>query len=173
METIYTLEDIKDLLMRKYALDWQYDVWDRQTGKKRSATLEDFDYSGRYSTTELAFYDKYANDCNLTVSVSDFEFITYRDESNVMGSGSTTHVDKDFTKEWINQLLYTHGENYARRLLKYAENNKQRIKEEAEQKIEKYKLKVQAEVKGPYTYYRDLEQKAKSVLFLDNITEIK
>ena len=78
METIYTLEDIKDLLMRKYALTWQFDVWDRKTGDKRSATLEDFDYSGRYSTTELAFYDKYGIDRNLEVYVSDFEFITGR-----------------------------------------------------------------------------------------------
>jgi len=173
VKTIFTLEDIQDLLMRKYALDWQYDVWDRQTGEKRSAALEDFDYSGRYNTTELAFYDKYGIDRNLEVYVSDFEFITYRDESNVMGSGSTTYVDKDFTKEWINLLLYAHGEKYAKRLLEYAENNQQRIKEEAGQKVEKYRLKVQAQAKGPYTYYRDLEQKAKSVLFFDNITEIK
>lgn len=173
MEKVYTLEDIYDLLRRKYALTWHYEVWDRTNGERRQATIEDFDYSGRYSTTDLAFYNKYGDICSLTVSVSDFEFITYRDESNVMGSGSTTYVDKDLSNEWINMLLYTHGDKYATRLLKFAQKNKQRIKDEVEQKIEKFRLKVQAEAKGPYTFYRELEQKAKSVLSVEEIAEIE
>ena len=173
MKTIYTLENIHDLLRRKYALTWNYEVWDRTNGERRQATLEDFDYSGRYSTTDLAFYNKYGDICSLTVGVSDFDFITYRDESNVMGSGSTTYVDKDLSSEWINMLLYTHSDKYATRLLKFAQKNKQRIKDEVEQMIEKFRLKAQAEAKGPYTYYRDLEQKAKSALSLEDATEIK
>ena len=173
MGTIYTLEDIRDFLKQKYAIDWQCEVWDRRTGQKRSATLEDFDYSGRYSSTELAYCDKRGNDYNLEVYATDFEFITYKDESNIMGSGSTTSVDKNFTKDWIGYLFYTHEEEYAKVLLAHALKNKQRIKQEAEEKIEKFRWKTQQEAKGPYTYYRDLELKAKSILTVGEIVEIE
>ena len=173
METIYTLEDIRDFIKREFPFDWNYDVWDKKTGQHRKATLEDFDYSGIHSTTDLAFFKGKGEDAySLEVHLSDFAFLTYRDEPNVMGSGSTTYLNRDLTKEWINLLLSTHGEKYAKRLLRYAKSNEQRIKEEAEQKVEKYRLKVQAEAKGPYTYYRDLEQKAKELLSHDDITEI-
>lgn len=174
MQTTFTLEDIRDFLKQQYGIDWGFEVWDRKTGKKRRATIEDFDYSGRYSTTELAFYyDKHGIDCNLEVYVTDFDFITYREESNIMGSGSTTYVDKNFIKDWIGFLSYTHEEKYAKTLLAHALYNKQRIKQEAEEKIEKFRLKTQQEAKGPYMYYRGLEQKAKSILTVGEILEVE
>lgn len=171
MGTIYTLEDIRDYLKQQFAIDWQCEVWDRRTGQKRSATLEDFDYSGRYSSTELAYCDKRGNDYNLEVYVTDFEFITYKDESNIMGSGSTT----SFTNhcDWVGYLFETHEEEYAKSLLAHALKNKQRIKQEAEEKIEKFRWKTQQEAKGPYMYYRDLELLAKSVLTIGEIVEIE
>jgi len=173
MNSIYSLQDIRDFLKQKYALDWRYEVWDRKTSEKRNAIIEDFDYSGRYSTTQLCFYDKHGNDYTLEVYVSDFKFITYKDESNVMGSGSTTYVDKDFTKDWIGFLFYTHEEEYAKALLRYALNNKKRVKKEAEDKIEKSRWKIQQEAKGPYMYYRDLKLKANSILTVGEIVEIE
>ena len=64
-------------------------------------------------------------------------------------------------------------EEYAKSLLKHALSNKERIKEEAEEKIERYRYKVQQEAKGPYNYYKDLELKAKSVLSVLQISEIE
>lgn len=172
MITIYTLEDVHDFLLQKGYPVWSYQVYDWKTGKIRKATIEDFDYSGMHSSTDLVFYDKHGNDLNLTVSVDTFGFITYRDEGNVMGSGSTTYVDKDFTNDWIGFLSQTYGKEYAKLLLQYAINNKQRIKQEAEEKIEKFRLKVHAKAKGSYNYYMDLEQRAKGVLSLNQIAKI-
>lgn len=173
MKTAFTLKDIHDFLLERGYPEWNYEVYDRKTGEKRKATLEDFDYSGRYSTTDLAFTDKHGNDCNLEIYVTDFAFLTYRDEPNIMGSGSTTYDHKDFSNDWINFLLYTHEEEYAKKLLKYAEQNKQRIKKEAEDKIEKFRWKTQQEVKGPYMRYKDLESKAKMILTVGDIIEVE
>ena len=90
-----------------------------------------------------------------------------------MGSGSTSYVDKNFTKDWISFLVYVYEEEYAKSLLKHALSNKARIKEEAEEKIERYRYKVQQEAKGPYNFYKDLELKAKSVLSVLQISEIE
>lgn len=174
MKTIYTLENIHDFLLQKGYPEWTYEVYDRHLGNKRKARIEDFfDEFGFFEHAYMAFINKRGDECCLEVYITDFKFATYKDESNIMGSGSTTYVDKEYTKDWINFLIYSHGEEYAKSLLKHAENNKQRIKEEAEEKIEKFRLKTQAEAKGPYTYYRDLEQKAKSALSLEDATEIK
>ena len=173
MKTIYTLKDIHDFLLQKGYPEWTYEVYDRHLGNKRKAKIEDFfDEFGFFEHAYMAFIDKRGNECCLEVHITDFKFATYKDESNVMGSGSTTYVDKEYTKDWISFLLNVHGEQYAKSLLKYAKSNKQRIKDEAEEKIEKFRLKTQAEAKGPYTYYGDLEQKAKSVLSIDEIAEV-
>ena len=62
---------------------------------------------------------------------------------------------------------------YAKSLLAHALKNKQRIKQEAEEKIEKFRWKTQQEAKGPYMYYRDLELVAKSILSVGEIVEIE
>lgn len=165
MKTIYTLEDIHDFLLQKGYSEWTYEIYDRHLGNKRKAKIEDFfDELGFFEHAYMAVINKRGYECCLEVHITDFKFETYKDESNVMGSGSTTYIDKEYTKDWIDYLLHVHGEEYAKALLKYAENNKQRIKEEVEEKIENFRLKTQAQAKGPYMYYRDLEQKAKSIL---------
>lgn len=174
MKTIFTLQNIHDFLLQKGYPEWNYEVYDRYLGHIKKAKIEDFiDRVGFIEHTNMAFIDKHGCECNLEVKISNFEFKTYRDESNIMGSGSTTYVDKNYTNDWINFLFRTHEEEYAKSLLKHALNEKQRIKNEAEEKIETYRLKIQAQAKGPYTYYKDLEQKAKSVLTVGDITEIE
>ncbi len=174
MNTIYTLEDIRNFLMQKGYPEWNYEVYDRYLGNKRKAKIEDFfDEFGFFKHTNMAFTNKRGDECCLEVFITDFKFVTYKDDSNVMSSGSTTYIDKEYTKDWIGFMLYAHREDYANALLKYAEKNKKRIKEEAEEKIEKFRLKTQAETKGPYTYYKDLEETAKSVLSIVKNTEIE
>ena len=121
----------------------------------------------------MTFYDKQGNEDCLEVQVTDFSFKTFRDDSNVMGSGSTTSVHKNFTNDWINFLFATHEEEYAKPLLRHALKEKRRIKEEAEDKIEKFRWKIHNEAKGPYMHYRDLELKAKSILSVGEIVEIE
>ena len=160
MKVLFTLEDIHEFLRLRYGLDWQYEVYDKILGNKRQATIEDFDYSGRYDTTELAFVNKHGVDCNFEVSVVDFAFFTFIDEPNVMGSGSTTSVDKDLSKFWIEYMLEAYGEVYANRLFKNCVKNKKRIEDEVAKKIDDYSKKVKQENRKEIKYYEALAEKA-------------
>ena len=173
MDTTFTLEDIRDFLKRQFNFDWNYDVWDKKTGKQRKATLEDFDYSGRYSTTELAFFDKCGCVYNLEVHVSDFEFITYIDEPNIMGSGSTTYVHKNLSYSWIDYLLYRHNEEYAKKLFETSVINKKQIKNDMLEKIQTYTQELEDENRAELEYYEQLNEKAKRRLTVDEIKKIE
>ena len=164
MEIEFKLKEIHDFLLERGFPEWNYEVYDRRTGEKRKSTIEDFDYTGRYSTTELAFVDKRGNDCNLTVYVSDFKFITYRDESNQMGSGSTTYVHKDFSKNWIDYMLQVHGIEYASKLLNYSQKQRKDIEEALYKKVDAYKNKVYNERKEEVEHYYELSLKAYNYL---------
>lgn len=163
MKTVFTLLDIYDFLLETGLPEWNYEVYDKVTGEKRKATIEDFDYTGRYSTTELAFTDKHGNDCDLTVYVSDFQFITYRDEPNQMGSGSTTYVHKDFTNSWIDYMLQVHGKEYASKLLSYSQRNRKEIEDELYEKVRAYEDKVYGEREDLEQYHK-LSMKAYNFL---------
>lgn len=172
MKTIFTLEDIRDFLRRTFALDWQYDVWDKKTGKQRKVTLRDFDYSGIYSTTELAIFDKCGNAYTLEVYLSDFKFITYKDVPNVMGSGSTTYVHKDLSYQWVDYLLHKYYEEYAKRLFKNSARNKNRIQKEMVEKINKYTQQVKNENRVELEHYKALEEKALTYLTDKDIVDL-
>ena len=44
MKTSFTLEDIRNFLKCRFGWDWNYEVWDKKSGEKRKATIEDFEY---------------------------------------------------------------------------------------------------------------------------------
>ena len=87
-------------------------------------------------------------------------FFTFIDEPNVMGSGSTTSVDKDLSKFWIEYMLEAYGEVYANRLFKNCVKNKKRIEEEVAKKIDDYSRKVKQENRKEIKYYEALAEKA-------------
>lgn len=163
MKTAFELKDVHDFLLEIGCPEWNYEVYDKGTGKKRKATIEDFYYTGRYSTTELAFVDKYGNDCDLRVYVSDFQFITYRDEPDVMGSGSTTYVYKDFTNLWIDYMLKVQGKEYASKLLSYSQKQRKDIEDELYTKVRAYEDKVYGE-RPELEQYHKLSLKAYNFL---------
>jgi len=172
MKTIYTLENIHDFLLEQGCPEWEYEVYDRMSGQKREAKIEDFT-KNIFHRPNMSFINRRGDECNLEVFVNNFKFITFRDKIDVMGSGSETYIDKDFTGDWIGYLSQTYGQEYAEPLLQYAINNKHRIEQETEEKIENFRLKVQAEAKGPYMYFNDLEENAKAMLPSDKIEKIE
>ena len=165
MKTSCTLKDVHDFLLERGYPEWNYEVYDKKTGERRRASILDFNYSGVYSTTELAFTDRHGNDYNLEVFVSNFKFITYRDEPNVMGSGSTTYVHRDFSNLWIDYMLKVHGKEYASKLLSYAQKQRKDIEDELYQKVEAYKKKIYGERKDLEEYH---ELSLKAYNFLTN-----
>ena len=168
----FTLKNIHDFLLEKGYPKWNYEVYDKKTGGKRKAIIEDFDYSGIYGTTELAFVNKYGDDCNLEVYIADFAFLTYRDESNIMGSGSTTYIDKDFTNAWIDFMLNVYGEEYAKTLFKNSARNKKRIKDNIVEKVKEYTKQLKNENQSELEYYIKMEEKALTYLTDSDVVDL-
>ena len=88
MKTYYTLKDIQTLLSQKYPnLKWNYEIYESRTGEKIQASIENFTENLK-DTLKLACTYK-DNEYPLDVSVSDFSFLVFEDEPNIMDSGST------------------------------------------------------------------------------------
>lgn len=170
MKTVFTLEDIHNFLKLRGYADWNYEVYDRKTGEKRKAILEDFDYSGMYGSTDLALVDKHGCDYSLESYISNFNFVTYK--LNVMGSASTTYIDRDFSNFWIDFMLKEHGQEYAKRLFKNSARNKKRIKNEMVEEIRNYTQKVKNENQADLEHYESLKAKALTYLTDSDIVDL-
>lgn len=172
MEAIFTLNNIHDLLASKYVkgFEWNYQIYDRKNGKKKLATIEDFEDSSRAVALVIDYKD---DEYSLDVAVSDFSFMVFEDEPNIMGSGSTTHLRDNFTNDWITLLLNEHKDEYAKRLLRYSKNNIDRIKKNADEDIAEYINKVHEKVKKQSFHFEHLAEQAKQHLPLLDIVEIE
>ena len=165
MKTFYTLKNIHDLLAQKYPkiIQWNYDIYDPITGKTKKATIEDFK-NNPYDTIPLIFV--YDNDIqfSLDVRVSNFNFVVFDQEPNIMGSGSTTVLKDDFTRDWIQLLLNEHKSDYAEALTTYTQQNIKRIEDYANNKITEFANKVNADAKRYSSEYEELERLAQPFL---------
>ena len=111
---IYNLRDIHDFLLQKGYPEWNYEIYDKHSRNKKLAKTEDFtDKFGFFENVLLTFVNKHNFTIYLEVYITDFKFITFKSESNIMGSGLTTYTDNDFTHDWIDFLLSAHKEEYA------------------------------------------------------------
>lgn len=167
MELVFTLQDIHDFLLeRKKFPEWNYDVYDRRTGKKRTATIEDF---LKDEIVELMFKNVYGENCSLEVKVSNFYFGTYDDWNLAICRYCKW---ENFSSLWIEYMLQTHGEDYAKRLLKNSARNKKRIQNEVVEKINEYAQQVKNENCGEIEYYDELARKAMTYLTDSDIVDI-
>ena len=172
MNTIYTLEDIQQFLSQKYSkFQWNYQIYDSKTGKKRQATLDDFTANTFHTLPLVIIYRD--SEYSLDINISDFNFIIYEDEPNIMGSGSTQKVKDNFSDEWINFLLDKYEEFYAKNLLIYSETNKKRINDEMERKIEAYRFAIKEKAEKDLSPYESLSRKAKDFLSIGDIIEVQ
>ena len=172
MKTNYTLKDIQTLLLQKYPkLKWNYEIYESRTGNKIQASIENFTENMQDTLTLACTYKD--NEYPLDVSVSDFAFLVYEDEPNIMGSGSTTRLRDDFTNDWTSLLLAEHGEDYAKKLINYCERRKKQINDNAMQEITKHVQKIKARTELELLPYEKLIQKAINVLPTSDFLEEK
>ena len=171
MKTIYTLKDIQTFLSQKYPkLNWNYEIYDSKSGEKIQASIENFN-ENLYRTIALACSYK-NNEFSLDVSVSNFSFLVYEDEPNIMDSGSTLRLKHNFTDDWTSLLLAEHGHDYAKELISYCEKRKEQINDNAMQEITEYAQNIKAMAKQKSLPYEKLIQNANNVLAsLDNAKE--
>ena len=171
MKAIYTLKDIQTYLSQKYPkLNWNYEIYDSKSGEKIQASIENFN-ENLCRTVALAFTYK-NNEFSLDVSVSNFSFLVYEEEPNIMDSGSTLRLKHNFTDDWISLLLAELGHDYAKELISYCKKRQEQINDNAMQEITEYAQKIKAKAEIPSLPYEKLIQKANNVLSsLDNAEE--
>ena len=171
MKAIYTLKDIQTFLSQKYPkLNWNYEIYDSKSGEKIQASIENFN-ENLCRTVALAFTYK-NNEFSLDVSVSNFSFLVYEEEPNIMDSGSTLRLKHNFTDDWISLLLAELGHDYAKELISYCKKRQEQINDNAMQEITEYAQKIKAKAEIPSLPYEKLIQKANNVLSsLDNAEE--
>lgn len=171
MKAIYTLKDIQTFLSQKYPkLNWNYEIYDSKSGEKIQASIENFN-ENLCRTVALAFTYK-NNEFSLDVSVSNFSFLVYEEEPNIMDSGSTLRLKHNFTDDWISLLLAELGHDYAKELISYCKKRQEQINDNAMQEITEYAQKIKAKAEIPSLPYEKLIQKANNVLSsLDNEEE--
>ena len=173
MEDIFKLEDIHNFLLRCGYPEWDYEVFDRQTGEIRRATIEDFT-NNLYNSTELAFYvKKYGDYCGLEVAISSFKFVTYNDTPNIMGSGSTRYEDKNFTEAWAEYLLNKYGADYAKILYNYSQIHKIKIKAQENREILTQVEEIKKKYKLKASPYENLSGLAEQYLDVSEIIKIQ
>ena len=171
MKAIYTLKDIQTFLSQKYPkLNWNYEIYDSKSGEKIQASIENFN-ENLCRTVALACTCK-NNEFSLDVSFSNFSFLVYEEEPNIMDSGSTLRLKHNFTDDWISLLLAELGHDYAKELISYCKKRKEQINDNAMQEITEYAQKIKAKAEIQSLPYEKLIQKANNVLSsLDNAEE--
>ena len=170
MKPYYTIKDIQTLLSQKFPkLKWNNEIYESRTGEKIYVSIEDFT---KHMQGTLALACSYRdNEFPLYVSVSDFAFLVFEDESNIMDSGSTMRLKNNFTNDWTSLLLKKYGYDYAKELINYCEKRKKQINDNAMQEITKLAQKVKARAEQESLPYEQLIQKAKNVLPTSNFTK--
>ena len=172
MKPIYTLNNIHDLLLKKYPnFEWSYEIYDRRTGDKKIAEIEDFS-NNLFETLALVFMHN-DDEYSLDVAVSNFNFMVYEDEPNIMDSGSVTRLRDNFTSEWVDLLLSEHGLTYANELISYCEKCKKQINDRAMDEIAKQVKIINARAELDALPYERLMQRARKVLPTENSEEEK
>ena len=113
------------------------------------------------------------NEYPLDVLVSDFSFLVFEDEPNIMDSGSTTKLRNNFTNDWTSLLLEEYGCDYAKNLVNFCEKRKEKINNNAMQEITTYVEKIKARAELESLPYEKLIQKAKNVFQSSDFMEEK
>ena len=135
---IFTLNDIRKFLFEENYPEWTMQVVDKKTDEERIATMEDFNYSGINSSTTLVFTTKFGGTFTKKMQISDFKFLTYDEQSNIMGSGSSIFIDSDYSKRWIDFLLFEHKNEYAKTVFNWSTNKISLIQKITADKIKQF-----------------------------------
>lgn len=167
----FNFKDIRKFLLTKNFPEWQNTVIDRKTGIERHATMEDFNYSGLASTTTLTFTTKHGT-ITKDVHITDLKFVTYNDETNIMGSGSTQNIDKVYSQDWINFLLHSHTTEYAKKIFDWSTRKIANIQQETNEKIKQFSINQREQAKEKIELYNQIATNAMNYLEDKDIVDI-
>lgn len=168
---IFNANDIKEFLLEQGYLEWNGEVVDRSTGNTRKATKNDFDYSGINSSTSLAF--TYRGNLEIKdLTITNFHFITYSYDSDVLGSGETQRVDKNLSQKWQKFLLKKYNEEYAKMLFDWCIENMAQIQEETNKRISEFSKEEKAKANKKINKYNEIALMAMANLSSKDLNEL-
>ena len=169
---IFTLEDIRHFLLEENYPEWTMKVLDGKTHEERIATMEDFNYTGLNSSTTLVFRTRFGGTFTKKMQVSDFKFLTYDEQSNIMGSGSSIFIDYEYTKRWIDFLLYKHKNEYAKAVFDWSTNKIASIEKEKTEKIKQFTQQETEKSKKKIDKYNKIAENAMKYLSDEDILDV-
>ena len=168
---IFNLNDIKEFLLEQCYLEWNGEVVDHSTGITRKATKNDFDYSRINSSTSLQFNFK-GTDFVQDATITNFHFITYSYDSDVLGSGETQRVDKNLSQKWQKFLLKKYNEEYAKMLFDWCIENMAQIQDETSKRISDFTKEEKAKANKKINKYNEIALMAMANLSEKDLNEI-
>ena len=167
----FNSNDINEFLVAAGYPEWNGEVCDKETGEKRLATKQDFNYSGKNSSTTLAF-NFHGNTEVKDMKITDFQFITYSYDSNIMESGETQRVDKDFSTQWIQFLLKNHGKVYAKQLFDWSISNMSKIEKTKKDAISQFIKQENEKYSHQLDYFNTLAEQSMKYLPAETIDSL-
>ena len=104
-----TIEDVEEFF-KDIGLTWKHNYYNPKLrrfidAKTFDEIVSDYPYLTTfelYRGEDIGYIDFF---------VSPTKFIRYREETNVMGSGSSLYADKDYSKQWIKLIERNHKQS--------------------------------------------------------------
>ena len=98
-----TIKDVEEFFYT-IGFTWKHSYYNSKLRRFVDAkTFDDIVSDYPYLTTFELYRGE--NMCYIDFFVSLTKFVRYRDETNVMGSGSSFYADKDYSKQWIKFIV--------------------------------------------------------------------
>ena len=95
-----TIKDVEDFFT-SIGFTWKHSYYNHKQRRYVNAKKFKDIISIPYLTTFELYWGKNENEYYIDFFVSPTKFIRYREETNIMGSGSTSYADKDYSAQWV------------------------------------------------------------------------
>ena len=94
-----TIKDVEEFF-NTMGFTWEHSYFNDKLQKFVKAQTFKEIISFPHLTTFILYCNRHKDEYYVDFYVSPTKFIRYREESNVMGSGSTVYADKDYSAQW-------------------------------------------------------------------------
>ncbi len=159
MNRFYTSENVKKFLETN-EIRWNYWIVDRQTNEEIK-----LEKNQEFNFNFASLVIDYANRAYfIKVDINNLQFVVYTEQSNILESGSTWHVDKDLSRKWQEFLMQIYGEDYAQEIFDWATENKSRIENKTKENIARFTYRQKLEAQPELDYYLSLINFSKKYL---------
>jgi len=96
-----TINDVEEFI-NSIGFRWKHSYYNHKLRRFVDAkTFDDVVSDFPYLTTFKIYVGKNMDEYYVDFFITPTQFMRYKDETNIMGSGSNLYVDKDYSKQWL------------------------------------------------------------------------